>query len=480
MIRLDLVQRQMERETKTNVLFLDACRDNPLARNLARAMGTRSTDVGRGLANAESGVGTLISFATQPGNVALDGEGRNSPFTAALIKHIATPGRDLNGILIAVRNDVRQVTAGRQVPWENSALTGLFYFREGAPAAAAPAPSGPAGDEIAWGFVKDTREPDQLRRFIEQFPASARRSEAAARLLALEQAKVAVVAPPVVPIPPPDTRPKPAVGVFGANPLSAAQERALKSKNSFKECDTCPEMVVVPAGSFVIGSPESESGRRMSEGPQHRVTFARQFAVGRFAATFAEWDACVADGGCNGYRPSDEGWGRGKRPVINVNWDDAKAYVAWLSRKTGKTYRFLSEAEREYVTRAGTTTPFWWGSTISTSQANYDGNYTYGSGSKGEHRKKTMPVNSFQPNPWGLYQVHGNVWEWTEDCRNESYRGAPIDGSAWTTCDPAKRVHRGGAWNGYPTYLRSAYRSYNPSGSRSNTEGFRVARTLAP
>ena len=127
-----------------------------------------------------------------------------------------------------------------------------------------------------------------------------------------------------------------------------------------------------------------------------------------------------------------EGWGRGKRPVINVNWDDAKAYVAWLSRKTGKTYRLLSEAEREYVTRAGTTTPFWWGSSISTSQANYDGNYTYGSGSKGEYRQKTMPVDSFQPNPWGLYQVHGNVWEWTEDCWNDSYNGAPTDGSAWT------------------------------------------------
>ncbi len=138
LVRLDLIQRQMERETRTNVLFLDACRNNPLARNLARALGTRSGDVGRGLALAESGVGTLISFATQPGNVALDGDGRNSPFTAALIKHIATPGRDLNGILIAVRNDVRSVTGGRQVPWENSALTGLFYFREAAPVAAAP------------------------------------------------------------------------------------------------------------------------------------------------------------------------------------------------------------------------------------------------------------------------------------------------------------------------------------------------------
>ena len=109
--------------------------------------------------------------------------------------------------------------------------------------------------------------------------------------------------------------------------------------------------------------------------------------------TFDEWDACVADGGCNGYQPSDEGWGRGRRPVINVSWDDAKAYVAWLSKKTGKTYRLLSEAEREYVTRAGTTTPFWWGSSISTSQANYDGTMTYGSGVTGEFRHETLPVD---------------------------------------------------------------------------------------
>src|SRR5207302_6940801 len=106
----------------------------------------------------------------------------------------------------------------------------------------------------------------------------------------------------------------------------------------------------------------------------------------------------------------------GRQPVINMSWDDAKAYLAWLSRKTGKSYRLLSETEREYVTRAGRSTPFWWGPSISTSQANYNGNYTYGGGSKGEYREKTVPVASFQPNPWGLYQVHGNVWEWTEDC----------------------------------------------------------------
>jgi formylglycine-generating enzyme required for sulfatase activity len=202
-------------------------------------------------------------------------------------------------------------------------------------------------------------------------------------------------------------------------------------------------MIVVPAGSFTMGSPAKEGYRDNGE-TQHPVTFARPFAVGKFATTFAEWDACVADGGCNGYRPEDQGWGRGKRPVVNVGWDDAQAYVAWLSKKTGRTYRLLSEAEREYVTRAGTTGPFWWGSSMSTRQANYDATATpYGNSRKGEFRQRTVAVDSFQPNPWGLYQVHGNVWEWTEDCWNDNYNGAPADGSAWTAGDCSRRVLRG-------------------------------------
>jgi formylglycine-generating enzyme required for sulfatase activity len=205
------------------------------------------------------------------------------------------------------------------------------------------------------------------------------------------------------------------------------------------------------------------------------VTLARPFAVGRFAVTFDEWDACAADGGCNGYKPEDKGWGRGRRPVIEVSWDDAKAYVAWLSKTTGKTYRLLSEAEREYVTRAGTTTPFWWGNSISTSQANYDGTSV-----NGEYRQQTLPVGSLQPNPWGLYHVHGNVWEWVEDCNHGSYSGAPSDASAWTFEDCSLRVIRGGSWYNIPQLLRSAYREGLASDKRFNDTGFRVGRTLSP
>jgi formylglycine-generating enzyme required for sulfatase activity len=262
--------------------------------------------------------------------------------------------------------------------------------------------------------------------------------------------------------------------------LSENAERALKPKDTFQECANCPSMIVVPAGSFVMGSPVSELTRNEQEGPQHRVTIARAFAAGRFAVTFDEWDACVADGGCDGHRPSDAGWGRGRRPVINVSWKDAKAYVAWLSRTTGKTYRLLSETEREYVARAGTTTPFWWGGSISTSQANYDGGAPFGNGAKGEYRQQTVPVDSFAPNPWGLYQVHGNVSDWTEDCFENNYAGAPTDGSARTGGFCFNRATRGGSWYAAPNWLRSAARIpvIESDSSRSVYTGIRVGRTL--
>jgi formylglycine-generating enzyme required for sulfatase activity len=139
----------------------------------------------------------------------------------------------------------------------------------------------------------------------------------------------------------------------------------------------------------------------------------------------------------------------GSHPVVCVSWDDAKAYADWLAKKTDKLYRLLSEAEFEYAARAGTTTPFWWGSSIATAQANYDGNYVYaGGGSKGEYRQRTMPAGSFTANSWGLCDVHGNAWQWMEDCWHENYNGAPADGSAWvTTCSGSGRVVRGGSWD---------------------------------
>jgi len=276
----------------------------------------------------------------------------------------------------------------------------------------------------------------------------------------------------------PTTPPQATVGKMTV--LTPAAERLLKPKDTFRECDRCPEMIVVPAGIFTMGSPSDEKGHTPAEEPQHTVTLPVKFAVGRFAVTFDEWDTCVALGGCK-HRPDDQRWGRVNRPVINVSWHDAQEYVSWLSATTKKTYRLLSESEREYVTRAGTTTPFWWGRTISTQQANYDGRYVYGDGSKGDWRQKTVPVDTFPANEWGLYQVHGNIWEWVQDCfYPEAYRKAPTDGSAYVGIECASRVQRGGSWEDSPNYARSASRWTEVPEDRSSTAGLRVARTLTP
>jgi formylglycine-generating enzyme required for sulfatase activity len=260
-----------------------------------------------------------------------------------------------------------------------------------------------------------------------------------------------------------------------AAPLAPAQEGALKPKDTFKECPKCPEMMVVPAGSFTMGSPTTEPGRSAEEGPQHTVTIARPFAVGRFEVTFEEWDACASGGGCNGYKPSDEGWGGGRRPVVNVSWDDAKAYIAWLSKKTGKPYRLLSGAEYEYATRAGTQTTYAWGDDVGTNNAN-----CHSCGSQWDARQ-TAPVGSFAANGFGLYDMEGNVREWTEDCYHDTYNGSPTDGSAWIEGGNCyHRVVRGGSFLLAPAFLRSASRYWFTSDYRLRYLGFRVARTLAP
>jgi formylglycine-generating enzyme required for sulfatase activity len=260
--------------------------------------------------------------------------------------------------------------------------------------------------------------------------------------------------------------------------LSLRRGPRLEPKDTFKDCEKCPEMVVVPAGKFTMGSPDSEKGHNPDEGPQRVVTMRAPFAVGRFALTFDEWDACAADRGCSGYRPPDHNWGRGRQPVTNITWNDANAYVAWLSEKTGRRYRLLTEAEREYVTRAGSTSAFWWGFSISTNQANYDGGFAFGDSAPKEYRGKTQVVDSFPPNPWGLYQIHGNVYEWVEDCYHDSYRGAALDGTARISDDCESHVARGGSWLDDPRSLRSAHRLRLPATTRFRNLGFRVARSL--
>jgi formylglycine-generating enzyme required for sulfatase activity len=271
-----------------------------------------------------------------------------------------------------------------------------------------------------------------------------------------------------------------------------SERRCIKPKDTFRDCLECPEMVVAPAGSFIMGSPTDEPEREpYNKGSEDQlaVTIDKPFAVGRFAVTRAEFSTFAwatghkAEGGClvhdagewkvlpernwrsPGFSQTD------RHPVVCVNWQDAKAYVTWLSSTTGKAYRLPSESEREYVTRAGTTTPFWWGTgPISTDRANFYGTT--------EYRQRTVPVDSFAANPWGLLNVHGNVWDWTEDCWNASNAGNPGNGDARSTGDCGLRVLRGGSWGSHPQLIRSANRYWYRPATRSFSCGFRVVRTL--
>ena len=248
----------------------------------------------------------------------------------------------------------------------------------------------------------------------------------------------------------------------------------------FQECPDCPEMVVIPSGSFTMGSPSNEVDRQDDEGPRRNVRIARPFAMGVYEVTFSSWDACAAAGYCP-RGMDDQGWGRGARPVINVSWDDVQAFVRWMnSQVDGNPYRLPSEAEWEYAARAGSDTAFWWGNRISPDQANYDGNFAYNNGPTGVYREQTLPVGSFAANPFGLFDVHGNVWEWVQDCYADSYAGAPTNGTARSSSDCSLRVLRGSSWRNDPTNLRSANRDRLRPDYRDNDIGFRLARTLTP
>ena len=280
-----------------------------------------------------------------------------------------------------------------------------------------------------------------------------------------------------------------------------------RAGDSFRDCPQCPEMVVVPAGSYRMGSPSYEQGRQEDEGPVHEVTIAAPFAIGRYEVTVAEFgrfvdetgylagNSCYAYEGGNWETRAGQGWRNpgfgqsGRHPVACANWNDAQAYAAWLSRETGEKYRLPSESEWEYAARAGTTTARYWGDGESAQCRHANGgdagvkerysdwNWTVASCRDGHVH--TAPVGSFAANGWGLHDMLGNVWEWTEDCRNGSYAGAPSDGSAWEYGDCSVRVLRGGSWVNGPSNLRAADRGWSTTGYRFLI-GFRVARTLAP
>ena len=231
-----------------------------------------------------------------------------------------------------------------------------------------------------------------------------------------------------------------------------------------------PEMVAIPAGTFRMGC-VTRGNCDNDERPVHEVSVAA-FDLSTHEVTFAKWDVCAEHGGCR--RVSDEGWGRGDRPVVNVSWHDVQQYLSWLSAEMGESYRLPSEAEWEYAARAGTETRYWWGNDLGRGRANCDG-----CGSQWDD-EQTAPVGSFTPNGFGLYDVHGNVREWVQDCWNDSYRGAPSDGRAWSRGDCSFRVARGGSWTSSAEFVRVSFRGTYYTDRSIISIGFRIARTLAP
>ena len=432
------------------VVILDACRNNPLARSMQLTSASRSVSRGSfGELNEDLlGAETLVAYAAAAGTTAADGTGRNSPYTAALLSFLEQP-LELSALFRRVRGQVLDATSGAQRPHEYGSLLGEHYLGGASGPGtltvvdSASSPAVAQQETVFWESIRDSSNPAEFEAYLRQFPAGVFRALATVRLAALRG---------------------PAADAPGAD-----RPRSRAPGTVFRDCATCPEMVVIPAGRFRMGC---VSGRdcQYDERPVHEVQVS-SFALGVYEVTFEEYERFARATGRD--RPNDRGWGRGGRPVINVSWEDAQAYAAWLSDETGEDYRLPSESEWEYAARAGSTTRYYWGQDIGRNRANCR---DCGSRWDGD---ETAPAGSFAANGWGLHDMHGNVWEWVEDCWHEHFARAPRDGSAWTSGgNCGRRVLRGGSWVNSPAFLRSADRSSYAAGARDDNFGFRVSRTL--
>ncbi len=412
---------------RLSIVILDACRNNPFERQFRGG--------GQGLAQINAPTGTLIAYATAPGKVAADGEGRNGLYTAELLSAMDIPGIKIEDVFKRVRGNVVKKSGDAQTPWESSSLTGDFYFRfgEGTTALAAPQTTATIDTGVMeitfWESIKDSTDAEDFQAYLDKYPnglfvvLAERRVKRHAKL-------DAPVASPDVPMLP------------GA---------------VFQDCPDCPEMVVIPAGSFEMGAEDYRDSVR----PVHVVRIDKPFSMGKAEVTQGQWKAVMGNNPSHFFGCGDD------CPVERVSWDDAQEYLRRLSQKTGKSYRLPSEAEWEYACRAGSKQDYC-GSNNIDSVAWHDGNSD----------DKTHPVAKKQPNAWGLYDMSGNVWEWVQDFWNKDYNGAPTDGSAWTMGGPYL-VERGGSWIDGSRYTKAAIRNAYHSTERNYFLGFRLARSLS-
>ena len=326
-------------------------------------------------------------------------------------------------------------------------------------------------EELAfWETIKNSKDPSEFEAYLATYPKGRFARLAEIRIKALQNEPPAAEGEPTAPVTSPVDEPQEEAGRGSAErPADSSETTAGAASGTtgatFRDCTDCPMMVEVPAGSYMMGS---DTGRP-DERPRHEVRFTSPFAIGVHEVTLAEWDACLREGGC---RLSPESGSDPSLPVGNLSWDDAQAYVDWLSRKTGQAYRLPTEAEWEYAASGGNATAYWWGDEAGRGNANCS---DCGSAWDGQG---PASAGSFAPNPFGLFDVHGNLWEWTMDCMNDSYQGAPADGSAWLRGDCISRVLRGGSWNLGSEYMRTTRRNHYDRDVRYYLHGLRVARPL--
>jgi formylglycine-generating enzyme required for sulfatase activity len=409
-------------KTRLNLVFLDACRNNPYSRSFRSA--------GEGLSRVTAPSGTLISFATRPGSVAADGDGRNGVYTGALLQQMGNTSQPIEQVLKRVVTSVKATSRNRQEPWMEGSIEGEFCFGEcSGPGSVSTAVS---DDRALWESVKDSRDANELKVYLAQFPKGVFAALASTRVQALERG----------------TSPAAAAAVF----------QSVKPGQVFKDCDVCPEMVVIPEGNFTMGSSDSSD-----EEPPHTVKI-KSFLLGRTEVTQGQWKAVM------GTNPSGFSACGDDCPVEKVSWNNARSYAQKLSQQTGKNYHLPSEAQWEYAARGGSYTKWSFGDNESELRNNA---WFYSNSNNTSHRVSQMLGNAF-----GLYDMHGNVWEWVEDVWHPNYNAAPTDGSAWTTGgEPARRVQRGGAWNVMHGILRSANRFKAAPDYVNDYTGFRIARS---
>ncbi|MFE1599493.1 SUMF1/EgtB/PvdO family nonheme iron enzyme [Methylobacterium sp. ID0610] len=428
-ISLDAILGEMNRRgARVKIAVVDAARQNPFERRFRASSA--------GLAPVDAPEGSLVLFSAPPGKVVREDDGDVSLFVSELGKELRAPNITAEEAFAHTRIGVSRASKAERVPWISSSLIEEFRFAVAPPAAPSPAPADRAG-------------PVEPARPARRPPAD-----------------------PVVQPPPPTPPPAAASPSVAALPPPApprapapAPESGQPVGQSLRDCESCPELVVVRAGTFEMGAASSPFDR-----PVHRVTIPRPFAIARRETSVDEWRSCVEAGACK-YRPNPAEEQSGTHPITNVSWFDAKEYVAWLSARTHQTYRLPSEAEWEYAARGGANTAFPWGAQVGEGKANCrECSRVAGRGPTG--------VASFPPNGFGLFDMAGNAAEWVEDCWNESYRGAPQDGSAWLTGTCSQRVLRGGSFDSAAAYVKPAARFRYDADVRYFANGFRVVRTV--